>query len=124
MFALLVLTPVLGVWIYLAMASGRAAKALDAVRAEGEPITAEELEAYYALPAGAEDPTSLWLAAIGPLDSGVYTASAGDLPIVGAGEGNVPPPGEPWDQQEAAKKHLAQNAASLVKLHEAARIGE
>jgi hypothetical protein len=123
MAALLILTPVLGIWIYVMLASGRAAKALDAVRAEGEPISADELEAYYSLSAGAEDPTPLWLAAIAPLESPGYTASAGDLPIVGTGEGKVPLPGEPWEQHEAARKHLADYSTYLEKMHEAARIG-
>src|SRR5690606_14159257 len=55
-----------------------------------------------------------------PLALPAFAQTAGKLPLVGAGEEEIPPPGEPWDQLSAAEALLAQYQNSLAALHEAA----
>lgn len=120
---LLVLTPVVTVWIFQSYSAARVEEALARIRAEGEPADLAELGEYYALPAGAANSATLWMSATAPLSGPGYAAAAGDLPIVGRGESDVPPPDQPWPQQDAAEQHLARHANSLEKMHEAANLG-
>jgi hypothetical protein len=119
----IILIPTVAFWAYRARSAARLEKLLAEVRDRGEPTTAAEMEDYYALTAGAADPAPLWLAAVRRLESPAYVASAGDLPTVGTGEGEIPLPGEPWPLESKAEEHLARYAASLLKMHEAAAIG-
>jgi hypothetical protein len=76
-------------WLY-----GEHAAALAKVRAEvariqaaGEPITTDDLYARGHVPAGVNDTTRLWLAALGSLDETKFNADAKSLPIVGESSG-------------------------------------
>jgi hypothetical protein len=122
MLSLLVLTPFIGLWMYRIHAAARVERKLAQARSEGNPIDAAELEAFYSLPAGETDTAPFWMTAIAPLNSKDYPAEAGMLPVVGTGEGTVPPRGEPWPEQEAAEAHLESYAASLEQMREAAKI--
>ncbi len=119
--ALLIFTPAVGLAIYLSLASGRVEDGLAQVRAAGEPLTAAELEDFYAVPA-ATDPTPLWLDAVAAIRTLDYNRSAKDLPIVGS-EAKVPLPGQPWPHEPAALAHLTEFATTVEQLHAAAEVG-
>ncbi|HUY90821.1 MAG TPA: hypothetical protein VMV10_18950 [Pirellulales bacterium] len=105
--------------------SGR--RALNAelakIRAAGEPASAAELEAYYQSPPADRDTTQLWLEAIAPLETPQFQSDAQALPIVGEEPGEIPLPGEPWPQLEAAEQLLSKYGRSLELMHQAARQG-
>lgn len=96
---------------------------LDRIRAAGEPASADEIEAFYQVPPGARDTTQLWLAALAPLDTPGYVAEAKELPLVGDNANDLPLPGEPWPQLEAAEQLLARYRGSLEQMQQAAREG-
>src|SRR3972149_5939251 len=58
-----------------------------------------------------------------PLAAEVFTSDAGELPIVGTGEGEIPPPGRPWPELEAAEQLLEKYRTSLELMHKAAGLG-
>ncbi|HJT32636.1 MAG TPA: hypothetical protein VJ783_11390 [Pirellulales bacterium] len=96
---------------------------LDRIRAAGEPASAAEIEAFYQVPPGARDTTQLWLAALAPLDTRSYADEAKELPLVGDNANDLPLPGEPWPQLDAAEQLLARYRGSLEEMHQAAREG-
>jgi len=120
--AVTVLVGCLGVISWRAQSARRAEAMLAEIQKRGEPVTAAELDAYYALPDGAFDTTKLWVTAIAPLDGAAYNQDAKDLPIVGT-DAEIPPPGEPWPEIEDVEAFLAKYAESMRLLHEAADRG-
>jgi hypothetical protein len=120
---LVVLLPVVLLVLLSVRANARVEAELARIRAAGEPATPAELEAFYRYPPADEDVTQLWLAATATLNTKEYRDSVESLPIVGNGDGEIPPPGEPWPQLKEAEDLLVQYAPSLVKLHEAADRG-
>ena len=95
---------------------------LDKIRAAGEPVTAADLDAFYAYPPKDRDTTELWLDAFAVLDSPGFASDAKPLPIVGEVDGPGLP-GEPWPQLDAAEAFLAKYRAPLEKMHRAAELG-
>jgi len=93
---------------------------LAQIRAAGEPVTADELANAHLLPPNTPDGTRFWLTAIEPLDGEAFAAACANLPLVGSGGDEIPPPGEPWPQFDDARQLLEQYAASLRGLHAAA----
>lgn len=63
-------------------ASDQVQTKLDALRAKGLPTTAQEVNAYYAIPAGATDRTQEWVTAIDSLLLASPQTSAEPLPVV------------------------------------------
>jgi len=96
---------------------------LARIRAAGEPVTPDDLERYYQLPLGEEDTTALWLQAFRAFETPEFAADARALPIVGENEAEIPLPGAPWPQLEAAEKLLDKYGRSLQLLHKAADEG-
>ncbi|MGH7193788.1 MAG: hypothetical protein ACREJM_09685, partial [Candidatus Saccharimonadales bacterium] len=47
---------------------------LERIRAAGEPVSSEDLEAFYPEPPADRDTTELWLAAMAPLDTSEFLA--------------------------------------------------
>jgi len=100
---------------------------LDAIRAAGEPVTLEELDAWYVVPEG-ENAAEYYIAAFDLMvEDGALEAK---LPEMGAS-----PTGEyvewpAWDQplpaqmQDAMRQYLDKNADALQALHEASDIKE
>ena len=84
------------------------------VRESGDPLTAEELEAYYKVPEGEEDLTVQYHKALAGCRSD-YKA-AGDLPFVGLSDDKVPVPPAPWSKLEQAEKFLARYREPLDEL--------
>jgi len=121
--AVLMLIGCLGVLTWRVGAGHRVETMLAEIQARGEPTTAAELDEYYALPEGATDVTDLWLTALAPLDGDAFSQDAGDLPVVGKGESEIPPPGAPWAQLEDVEALLAKYADTMRRLHEAADKG-
>ena len=114
------------IYLFFTLRAAKLVRAeLDEIRAAGEPVSAEDLDAYYEYPPLEEDATQLWLAALKPLDGPAYSEACGELPIVGDSDEEkvIPPPGQPWEDLEAAEQFLAQYADSLDLLHQAAKKG-
>lgn len=93
------------------------------LRSSGEPISADDMEAFYAAPAAGRDTTQLWLTALEPLDSPQFKVDAKDLPFVGEAKTSIPLPGEPWPQLAAAEAFLLKHRMSLDAMRQAARQG-
>lgn len=93
---------------------------LAAIKTKGEPITTAEMHAWYAIPVGERDITSIWLAAIEPFDTPAFNQSTGNLPIVGAG-GPPPALNEPWADEAAIKQFLQQHEQEIAAIHTAAK---
>jgi hypothetical protein len=104
------------------MGARQLAAEIAKIRAAGEPVTAEDLEAFYARPPKERDATELWLGALAVLDSPAYQSDAKNLPGVGEG-GAIPRPGEPWPQLDAAETFLAKYREPLEQMHEASDLG-
>lgn len=103
--------------------AGRVAAELARIRDAGEPASGLELEDLYQLPADANDTTELWLDATRPLETEAFADGADELPIVGTGDSEVSPPGEPWDGLEASEGLLREYRDSLRDMHKAAELG-
>jgi len=123
LLALLLLVAIYTIWT--ARANRRAARALAAIHEAGEPVDASELNAFYALPEGADDVTRLWLIPMRAFDGPDYEKACEPLPIVGWSEDEqrIPPPGEPWKDLEAVEAFLAKYAREMAAAHEAAERG-
>lgn len=104
-------------------AAQRVDEQLAELRAQDQPTTPEELAAYYAYPPEGEDVTPLLLAALREIDTPEFQAAARDLPVVGTSEREIPPPGQTWEDLDAARALLDRYSDSLRKLHDAADAG-
>lgn len=96
---------------------------LARIRAAGEPVTPEDLEAFYARPPADRDATQLWLDAIAPLEGAEFSADAEDLPFLGGVNDELPPPGAAWPKQPALERFLEKYRESLEMMHCAAKRG-
>ncbi len=88
------------------------------MRAAGHPVTLEELNDYYALPARVEDNTELWLEAVRLIEASSSDIDWFSLPVFGDGA-DVPPSGEPWAERELVVGYLNDYAEALVAIHKA-----
>jgi len=120
---LLVLFLGIAYWWWSARSASLVQAEFDALGAAGEPVSAEDLRDFYPVPPGEADCTHLWLRATRVLAEPDYTADCGELPVVGTGEGEIPPPGEPWPEADAAEALLERYADSMKLMHKAARRG-
>jgi len=123
LLVLLLLVAIYMIWS--ARSNARARQALAAIRAAGEPVDGSELNAFYALPEGADDVTRLWLIPMRAFDGPQYRQACEPLPIVGWSEDEqpIPPPGEPWQDLEAVEAFLAKYADEMAAAHQAAERG-
>ncbi|HET6880268.1 MAG TPA: hypothetical protein VFI31_08940 [Pirellulales bacterium] len=103
---------------------------LARIRAAGEPVTPDDLDAFYSLPLGKQDTSVLWLAAAEAVSQPEYEAEALRLPIVGKPNGDsdepepeLPKPSEPWVYDLAVEQFLGKHAEILATVHEAAALG-
>jgi len=117
----LVLLPLLGIAIFH-LATGRALeKRMSAVRAQGLPITLDELDASYTIPSDVENAADLYLDAFDSLVewSGEDKAK---LPLVGTAPlpARTVPTSEP--NQILIRQYLTDNQDTLKILHEAAAL--
>lgn len=98
---------------------------LAAMRAQGLPTKASEINAFHVIPAGVADCTQAWIAVGMSAETAVNSEAASVLPIIGkdCADCEIPPPGEPWDKRDAVEKFLGDNAALIESIRQAAAIG-
>lgn len=94
----------------------------SAIRAAGHPVTLEELNEYYSLPAGAEDDTELWIDALSLSEKAVTVPGAANLPVVGNGP-DIPSWGKGWAEKDQVAAFLSKHAEALTAIHTAATAG-
>lgn len=92
---------------------------LARIRAAGEPISPEDLDAFYQKPPSDRDTTQLWLDAIAALES--FRTDERDLRVRMLAD--LPPPGELWPEHAAAEAMLIKYREPLDKMHRAADLG-
>jgi len=100
----------------------RAEAELAKIRELGQPVTAEDLNAFYETPPPELDCTRFWLAALKPLDGPAFHASKEALPILGI-RSDIPPPGETWPKEVEVVQFLETYKNSMEQLHDAADRG-
>jgi len=89
------------------------------VRAQNGPLTGDEIDAYYAIPAGDDDLTAEYLAAIRGFGNSVLAPEHRQLPIVGNSNA-VPTPGEDWELLPVAEEYLQRFQPQLQSLRDLA----
>lgn len=104
-------------------ASRLAEAELARIREAGEPVTPDDLKECCSVGPEEEDTTDLWLQGVGALETAEFQSDARPLPVVGESRAEIPLPGEPWAQLEAAEKLLAKYGRGLDLLHQAADQG-
>ena len=92
------------------------------VREVGEPVTIEDLHAYYRAPAAEDDTTELWLEAMAVFRTPAFESASSEMPILGR-SATIPLPGEPWPELAAARQFLDDYQSALDLMHEAAERG-
>jgi len=100
--------------------AGRALqKEYDRIRAEGQPLTCEELDAWYERPA--DNAADLYVKAF---DAYIEPSPAlkANLPLDRESGGGLPPRGKPLPEaaRQAIQEHVRSNSRSISLLHEAA----
>lgn len=94
---------------------------LDALQADGLPITIADLDAYYAIPAGEVDSTEEWMAAFTSVDQPKFQQGVQDFPFLG--EAEEPMFEEEWVGQEEASEFLSGCEEELALIYAAAQKG-
>jgi hypothetical protein len=117
----LVLLPLLGLAIFHLMTGRALEKRMNAVRAQGLPITLDELDASYTIPPDVENAADLYLDAFNNLMEWSKEDKA-KLPLVGSARlpARTDPISEP--NQILIREYLADNQETLKILHEAATL--
>lgn len=111
----------LGSWYFLGENALQAR--LATLKAKGQPTTASEVNAYYAVPKGVTDSTALWTNAIIFVEAANLSARGNSLPYLGEGPTPVPPPGQPWPQLNESRALVASLQRELQLIHKAADAG-
>ncbi len=120
---LLVGCPALTLVVWQASGRQRVEAMKAAIRARGEPLSREDIQAIYALPEGRENTAPIWLDALAGLSTRDFEESAGNLPVAGTGTTEIPPPSKRWRELAAAEALLAKYRTNIAGLHEAAGRG-
>ena len=111
--------------LYLHWQKGKSVAAVEAeverIRAAGEPITPEDMEAWHRVPAGTTDATGAWLQAFAVMNR-VKFAEKSRLPYVGKGE---PEDLAKGDSQTLAlaKRFMAAHQETIAATRRAAALG-
>lgn len=119
-----VLGAVAAFWLWNWRQSLRVNKILLAASQRGEPVTGEELNAYFRAPEPENDATALWVAGMQPLIEGGYHQSVQGIPYVGD-ERDARSLIEPTPSHLRVRldEHLKTYASALEKFHAAAALG-
>lgn len=96
---------------------------LAALRSQGLPTNATELNAFYSVPAGVTDTTELWTAAVSAVAAANIEQRAANLPFLGSGSTPVPEPGTEWAEREASRTFLNELDQELQAIMRAADAG-
>lgn len=112
-----------GLLLSFAVRQSRAAAELDHaiadLQASGLPVDNRSLASYYESLTDRQR-TAQWLRIFKRLDSADFTASAQNMPFLGArGPDDVPLPGDPWAEQEEVEAFLESQQMLLADLHDA-----
>lgn len=117
-------SPFAAFWIWTRSHVQEVNRLVAEIEAKGEPVTGDQVPAYFPIEPGAENVTALWIEALEPFETQEYKSASRDLPFAGADPENKPPPlGQPWPQIDACVAFLAAHKVSLDKIHEATRRG-
>lgn len=114
-FLLILLMPVLLGLAYYGYQQHQLRGELEALRQEGMPTDGQELNDYYAIPAGMTDSTQAWLDAFAAAEVAGKSKDATKLPIIGEGATPVPRRGIPWGDLEGAHSFLNTSSTSLAR---------
>ena len=94
---------------------------LARIRAMGEPVTPDDLDAFHPSPSAERDTTKLWLAALSKISLPTRLVSP-EYKVLFIGDGEVQPlPGEPWPEIDVAQAFLEQQSGALALLYQVAR---
>ena len=103
--------------------AARVSAELAALKAQGLPTTAAEVNDFYRVPEGVTDTTELWLAANTAVKSANLNSLGADLPIVGNGPTPIPPPGASWPELEASRALVERLSGPFAAIRRAAAAG-
>jgi len=122
--ALVIAIPLAISGLLLLKAKWEVERKLAAIRARGEPTTAEEMEAWYPAPPPEEDATELWLEAGKLAGELPYKKEWDAVPIIGhLGPEEPPLPEEPWPNRELTAEFLEDRQEVIALAHQAADRG-
>jgi hypothetical protein len=113
-----------GLWLYIRHQGYKQQlnAVVERIRASGEPVDGNDLNAFYKVSPDAVDLTPIYLRALARFkEPSPLTKEAGNLPIVGMGEDPIPAVGTDWPQLGEAEALLARYADTLALLHEGAQ---
>jgi hypothetical protein len=96
---------------------------IAALRAEGLPTNAVELNGYYSVPSGVTDTTELWTAATAAIRSARIDHRGKTIPIIGTGPTPIPNPGQEWAELEASHMFLEELNEEMQLIRQAAEVG-
>jgi len=119
---LLFLIVVVGV-AYWGLHQSRLNSELQYLRLQGMPTSIVELEDFYQIPSGVFDSTPLWTAAAKAVEQANLPVRGKDLPIIGAKNPPIPPPGEPWIELDAARILMQELDPVFQDIRTAAKAG-
>ncbi|MFC1760611.1 hypothetical protein ACFL6U_00850 [Planctomycetota bacterium] len=122
LIAVLILLPILSIIIYRITGDRTLQKRLDALRAQGHPVSLEELAETYALPPGTENAADHYLAAIDNMIKWEDQTLLKDLPIVGTAVWPERTEPLPPEMKKVIEQYLFDNQDALALLHETAGI--
>lgn len=95
---------------------------LDALKAQGLPTTASELNEFYKVPAGVTDRSHEWVSAIDALLKSAVSKPLNSLQEVGLNSNPIPPPGQLWTEYEATRQLMGELDKELQRIREAASV--
>ena len=121
--SLLLVLIIVGGVAYWGLHQSRVNSELRYLRSRGMPTSIAELEVLYQIPPGVFDSTSLWTAAAEAVEQADLPVRGKDLPIIGAKNPPIPPPGEPWAELAAARILMQELDPVFQKIHTAAKAG-
>lgn len=98
-------------------------QAYSQLRSQGLPTNAAELDKYYAVPAGTDDTTELWMKATTAVAAAPIEQQGAKLPIVGNGPTPIPERGQPWAELEDVRAFLKELQPQMELIHQAADAG-
>ena len=96
---------------------------LAALRSQGLPTNAKELNAFYSVPTGVTDTTEMWTAAVSAVAAANIEQRAANLPFLGSGPTPVPEPGAEWAERVACQTFLKEMDRELQAIMRAADAG-
>jgi hypothetical protein len=123
MFLICVFLPFATFMAWSFRASGQVDAQIARIQQAGLPISVAEMDEFYRIEPGTEDATRLYLLAQEEFSGSMFEVDCRNMPIVGNSEVEIPPPGQPWVEQQAVEEFLAKYKDGIEALHEATAMG-